>query len=83
LFRPEVTARLESDVSGPREKTQFARVAVRRGADGWVATPTGGRGSNLISTVARANGLAIIPPGVEIASAGSEVRVVLFRATED
>ncbi len=81
LFRPEVMARLESDVSGPREKTQFARVAVRRGADGWVATPTGGRGSNLISTVARANGLAIIPPGVEIAPGGSEVRVMLFRAT--
>ena len=45
---------------------QYARVViVRRGADGWTATPTGGRGSNLISTVARANGLAMIPPGTE------------------
>lgn len=83
LFRPEVTARLEADITGPRDKTQFARVRVRREPDGWVAAPTGGRGSNLIATVSRANGLAIIPPGVETAPAGSEVRVMIFRPTED
>jgi len=83
LARPEVVARLEEDVSGPRGKTQFARVLVRRGADGWLARPTGGRGSNLIGTVARANGLAVIPPEVETAPAGSEVRVMLFRALEE
>ncbi len=83
LYRPEVTARLEADVTGPRDKTQFARVRVRRTAEGWVAAPTGGRGSNLIATVSRANGLAIIPPGVETAPAGSEVRVMVFRPTED
>jgi molybdopterin molybdotransferase len=83
LFRPEVTARLEEDVVGPRGKTQFARVRVRRTAQGWSATPTGGRGSNLIGTVARANGLAIVPAGVETAPAGSEVRVMLFRSAED
>ena len=63
LFRPEVPARLEEDVTGPAGKTQFARVRVRRTKDGWVATPTGGRGSNLIATVAKANGLAIVPQG--------------------
>jgi len=83
LFRPEVPARLEQEVSGPRGKTQYARVRVRRVPDGWVATPTGGRGSNLIGTVARANGLAMIPPGTETAPAGSQVRVMLFRSTED
>lgn len=83
LFRPEVPARLEADVTGPRGKTQYARVRVRRTAEGWTATPTGGRGSNLIATVSRANGLAIIPPGVETAPAGSEVNVMLFRSMED
>ena len=84
LFRPQVTARLDEDVRGPRGKTQFARVLVRRDGDGgFVATPTGGRGSNLIATVARANGLALIPPGVEVAPAGSEVTVWLFRAAVD
>jgi molybdopterin biosynthesis enzyme len=37
----------------------------------------------LISTVARANGLAVIPPGVGTVSAGERVSVLLFRATED
>ena len=83
LTRPEVTATLAEDVDGPKRKMQFARVVVARGSDGWSATPTGGRGSNLISTVSRANGLAMVPPGVELAPAGSQVRVMLFRASED
>jgi molybdopterin molybdotransferase len=83
LSRPEITARLEQDVTGPRGKTQFARVRVRRTPEGWTATPTGARGSNLLATVARANGLAIVPAGIETAEAGSEVRVMLFRSMED
>lgn len=83
LFRPEVSARLTQEVRGPRGKLQFARVEVRREGAGWTATPTGGRGSNLISTVARANGLAMIPEGTESAPAGSTVRVMLFRSSED
>ena len=83
LDRPEVTAILATEVSGPKGKMQYARVAVERGDEGWIATPTGGRGSNLISTVARANGLAMIPPGTETAPAGSQVQVMVFRAGED
>jgi molybdopterin molybdotransferase len=83
LDRPEVTAKLATEVSGPKGKMQYARVVVERGVDGWTATPTGGRGSNLISTVARANGLAMIPPGTETAPAGSAVQVMVFRAGED
>jgi molybdopterin molybdotransferase len=83
LTRPEITATLSEEARGPRGKTQFARVEVARGDDGWVATPTGGRGSNLMSTVARANGLAVIPAGSDVAPAGSRVKVMLFRAAED
>ncbi len=83
LFRPEVSAKLTEDVRGPRGKLQFARVEVRREKGGWAATPTGARGSNLISTVARANGLAMIPAGTEVAPAGSTVEVMLFRSSED
>jgi molybdopterin molybdotransferase len=83
LARPEVTATLSDDVEGPSGKLQYARVEVVRGADGWTATPTGARGSNLISTIARANGLAMVPPGTSVARAGSQVRVMLFRSSED
>jgi molybdopterin biosynthesis enzyme len=58
-------------------------VRVRRTKEGWVATPTGGRGSNLIATVAKANGLAIVPAGTQTARAGSKVKVFLFRSMED
>ncbi len=83
LYRPEVTATLTEDVRGPRGKLQFARVEVRRDQGGWSATPTGARGSNLISTVARANGLAMIPAGTDVAAEGSTVKVMLFRSSED
>jgi molybdopterin molybdotransferase len=83
LERPEITATLTAEIAGPRDKSVFARVEVSRGPDGWTATPTGGRGSNLISTVARANGLALLRPGVERAVSGERVRVRLFRSSED
>jgi molybdopterin molybdotransferase len=82
LFRPQVRATLTDEVIGPRGKTQFARVLVRPSEGGYEATPTGGRGSNLIATVSRANGLAIVPPGVERAAPGDEVDVWLFRSME-
>jgi molybdopterin molybdotransferase len=83
LSRPEILATLTGEVTGPKGKMQYARVEVKRTPQGWTARPTGARGSNLISTVSRANGLAMVPPGVEVAPAGSEVRVMLFRAAED
>ncbi len=83
LFRPEISATLTDEVRGPQGKLQFARVHVRREGSGWTAQPTGGRGSNLISTVARANGLAMVPEGQASAPAGSQVRVMLFRSSED
>jgi len=80
--RLEVEATLETDVSGPQGKAQFARVRVRREGDRWLAASTGGRQSNLLATVARANGLAVVPVGIETLRAGETCRVVLFREEE-
>lgn len=79
LFRPEAFARLEGDIEGIPNKTRFARVRVRRGPEGWVAEATGGHQSNLLATVARANALAIVPPGPGI-RAGENCRVMVFRS---
>jgi molybdopterin molybdotransferase len=83
IFRPEIWAVLEQDLTGPRNRTQFARVRVWRAHGEWRAASTGGSGSNLLSTVSRANGLAIVPAGADTAKAGSRVKVMLFRALED
>jgi molybdopterin molybdotransferase len=77
--RLEVTATLEADVTGPREKVQFARVRLRRSNGAWLAAPTGGHQSNLMATMSRADGLAVIPAGVETAAAGASVRVLRVR----
>ena len=85
IFRPEIWA-----VAGDRHHraegpVQFARVRVwrERGAVA-SASSTGPAASNLLGTVVRANGLAIVPRGTEtVAEAGSRVRVMLFRALED
>jgi molybdopterin molybdotransferase len=83
IFRPEIWAILETDVAGPRDKVQFARVRVWRERGEWRAASTGPPGSNLLGTVVKANGLAIVPVGVDTAEAGSRVRVMLFRALEE
>jgi molybdopterin molybdotransferase len=83
IFRPEIWAVLENDITGPRNRIQFARVRVSRERGQWRASSTGPAGSNLLGTVVRANGLAIVPVGTEVAEAGSRVRVMLFRALED
>jgi len=83
IFRPEITAVIEDDISGPRDKLQFARVRVWREQGEWRASSTGPAASNLLSTVVRANGLAMIPVGTDTAPAGSQVQVMVFRVLED
>lgn len=66
--------------SGPRRA--FVRVVAERGPDGSVARDAGGRvpvrlaggqGSHVLSALGVADGLAIVPEGVEVAEPGSEV----------
>ena len=83
IFRPEIMAVVEDDISGPRSRLMFQRVRVWRERGEWRAASTGPSASNLLSTVVRANGLAMVPVGMETAPAGSQVRVMLFRALED
>ena len=83
IFLPEIWAVVETDITGPREKVQFARVRVWRERGQWRAASTGPSASNLLGTAVKANGLAIIPAGTKTAEAGSQVKVMLFRALEE
>jgi len=83
IFRPVIWALVESDITGPRAKTMFQRVRVWREKGEWRAASTGPTASNLLGTVVKANGLAIVPVGTETAAAGSRVKVMVFRALED
>lgn len=76
--RPEVTAVLTGDVSGPPDRTRFVRVDLTRDGDEWRAQPTGPGASNLLGTVVRGNALAVVPPGEATVGAGERVTVRLL-----
>ncbi len=79
--RPTVSARLTGPVAKSPERRAFLRVIVETDADrpdARLATLAGGQGSHILSALARADGLAIIPEGIEGLPAGSMVDVLLL-----
>jgi molybdopterin molybdotransferase len=77
--RPSVRARLETAVSSARDRRAFVRVRLSEEpeADGrHRAVLAGGQGSHVLSALAAANGLAIIPEGISSLPAGAEVEVI-------
>lgn len=79
LDRPLVDASIDEDMEGLPNKTRYSRVEVYSEGRRLRARSTGPAASNLLGTVVRANGLAIIPPGNEPVPAGTTVKVQLFR----
>ena len=75
VARPNVTAIAGEPLTAPPHKRGFTRVRLsRRGAD-WVATPTGEQGSHLLTSIAFADGLAVVPESVTEIPTGGEVLV--------
>ena len=56
------------------------RVKLERDRDGFVATPTGGQGSGILSSLSRADGLLIGPSTETILKAGAQATVLLLGA---
>jgi molybdenum cofactor synthesis domain-containing protein len=79
LYRPAVPAILDDGgFRGPSDRTMLARVEVKMEEDGrYHVTSAGGQGSHQLYAMARAGGLAIIPPGAEV-RAGDEVPVLVL-----
>ena len=76
--RPMVTARVAEPLSAPPGKRGFVRVRLARDAGGWVATPTGHQGSHVVSSIAQADGLAVVPEDVTELAVGDTVTVSLL-----
>ncbi|HVF03806.1 MAG TPA: gephyrin-like molybdotransferase Glp [Frankiaceae bacterium] len=64
LGRPHVTGVATTSFSSTPGRRQFVRARVERAADRWVVTPTGGPHADLLTGLASANGLAIVPEDV-------------------
>jgi molybdopterin molybdotransferase len=76
--RPTVTARAAQPLHAPPAKRGYARVKLTRDDGGWLATPTGSQGSHVISSLAAADGLALVPEDITEIPAGGQVRVHLL-----
>ncbi len=81
LIKPTVEAILERDVSNSGRRG-YIRVVLTRREHGWTARVTGEQGSGVLTSMARANGLAVIPESKMIARAGERVTVQVLDWTE-
>ncbi len=83
LARPSVQATLEGDIRNFDGRRVFARVHVTRRGEGYFANPTGPQGSNILTSMSRANGLAICPEDVEVKKQGETVTVKMIDWNEE
>ncbi|WP_326835149.1 molybdopterin biosynthesis protein [Amycolatopsis rhabdoformis] len=76
--RPSTTARLARKLPSVVGMDDWVRVRLGRVQDRIVATPLP-RGAGVLTSLVRADGLLVVPAGIEGHHAGSEVRVDLLR----
>ena len=76
---PPVTAVAGDRLAGGASLTHFPRVRIEAKDGSLVAIPAGPQGSGLVKGLAQADGLAVVPEGVDAISAGSPVTVLLLR----
>ena len=75
-FRRPLRATLSEAVSARPEKAHYLRVRLEPEGSGWRASPVGLQGSAILSGLAAADGLAIVPLGAGGLPAGAEVDVL-------
>ena len=83
LAKPLVEAILEGPIYNVDERRVFARVEVTRRDGNYYANPTGPQGSNILTSMSRANGLAICPEDVPVMEAGQTAKVKMLNWNEE
>lgn len=83
LTKPTVQAVIEDAVKNTDGRRIFARVMVTKQGDQYYAHLTGPQGSGIITSMAKANGLVIIPENMEGVKAGDIVQVQMLDWSED
>jgi len=83
LAKPSVQAIIEDDVKNTDGRRIFARVIVTKRGGQYHARLTGPQGSGILTSMAKANGLAIIPESTKGVKAGNIVEVQMLDWSED
>ncbi len=77
--RRTVDACMEDAYQKTDDRRHYLRVQVREDAAGWRARLTGEQGSGILTSLTRANGIAIIPEAWESVQPGQEAPVWLLQ----
>jgi molybdopterin molybdotransferase len=72
---PTVRVRLLDRIENRGDREQYARVRVEGTPDGYVARIAGGQGSGMLTSLARSNGLLVIPETCDVAEPGMSFTV--------
>ena len=83
LARPMVEGVLTGPIFNSDGRRVYARVEVERRDGTWFATPTGPQGSNILTSLSRANGLAICPSDLTRKEAGQAVKIIMLDWNEE
>ena len=83
LSRPVITAVLEGPIYNNDNRRVYARVEVTRRDGTYYARPTGPQGSNILTSMSRANGLAICPEDVLVLEPKQTVSVKMLDWNEE
>jgi molybdopterin molybdotransferase len=78
LDKPTVMARLTETVDNRGGRRHFVRALVTEGPQGPTVRPTGEQGSGVLTALIRANGLLVVPDGIERFAVGDLVEVLLL-----
>lgn len=82
LFRPSVPATFEGRIRDRADRRQYVRVRVRQQSGAFVAQLTGEQGSGVLSSMARADGLLIVPEGMTEVEPGTRLDVLMLNWPE-
>jgi len=83
LAKPVIRAIIEDDVVDTDGRRLFVRVSVTRRSGQYYASVTGPQGSGILTSMVKANGLAVIPENSEGVKAGDLVEVQMLDWGED
>jgi molybdopterin molybdotransferase len=83
LAKPTIRAIIEDDIADTDGRRLFARVMVTKRGGQYHASLTGPQGSGILTSMAKANGLAIIPESSQGVKAGDMVEVQMLDWVEE
>jgi len=83
MTKPTVRAIIEGDITNTDGRRVFARVMVTRRSGQYYASLTGPQGSGILTSMVRANGVAVIPESNKEVKAGDMVEVQMLDWVEE